>query len=456
MDCGGYAGHFATRRIGGLRPSAFLLALVVWAGFISASGSVAAGATRVLSFRHFSTEGYTRLVFVLNRESNQFRNGRLNDPPRIFVDIPSGRLQSGIRLPRFKKASLARKLRVGRPDRKRMRLVIELRHAEIRHRVFTLPEPARIVIDLRDARPAQAKMPTERDRIGDKSPLPRAIPDRQVSRPEEPPPAGAPRSMRERRRRSPNMTARFRAGLGRIVLDPGHGGRDPGAVGLYGLTEKRLVLDISRRISRSLRRLLPPGNRVILTRTRDRFLDLKKRTAVANKHDADVFVSIHVNSSPIRSTRGVETYLLAEASTKRALRLAARESGTTVSEMSDLQKILGDLTLRSKVTESHQLANHVQGAIISRLIETYSNINDLGVKRGPFYVLVGAQMPSILVEMAFLTNRSEARRLKTRKFRQNIAEGIAMGIFKFIGVSPQRASVSGGRENFQNTEATRP
>jgi len=108
------------------------------------------------------------------------------------------------------------------------------------------------------------------------------------------------------------------------------------------------------------------------------------------------------------------------------------------------------------VTESHQLANHVQGAIISRLIETYSNINDLGVKRGPFYVLVGAQMPSILVEMAFLTNRSEARRLKTRKFRQNIAEGIAMGIFKFIGATPRRASVPGGREIFQNTEATRP
>ena len=176
--------------------------------------------------------------------------------------------------------------------------------------------------------------------------------------------------------------------------------RTPGAIGLSGLREKRVALDIALRTKRVLRRILP-GNRVYLTRTTDRYISLSRRTSFANEHDADIFISIHANSAHSRRIHGIETYLLSEASSARALRLAARESGTTLEHMSDLQKILNDLGLRSKVTESQQLARRVQQAMLSRLRPGYRGIRDLGVKRGPFYVLLGARMPSILVEVAF-------------------------------------------------------
>jgi len=234
------------------------------------------------------------------------------------------------------------------------------------------------------------------------------------------------------------MRGRFRAGLGRIVLDPGHGGKDPGTSGLYGLVEKKIALDISRRIATVLRKQLPPGNKTILTRNRDRFIKLAYRTSLANKQDADIFISIHINSSPNRKTNGIETYLLAEATNDRSLKLAARESGTTVARMDDLKIILNDLWFRHKVDESQQLAIDVQGETVSALRRRYAGIKDLGVKRGPFYVLFGATMPSILIEMAFLTNRVEARRLNKKEYRQVLSNGVARGILKFAGIPFRR------------------
>ncbi len=429
-------------------PVLSILTLFVGWGLFAAPAALAA--VSVTALRHFSTEGYTRVVLLLDRESLNFRSGRLKNPPRLFVDIPSGRLRPGFQMPSFDKISIARKLRVGRPGKNLMRLVIELRGGKIRHKIFTLPDPNRIVIDLREIRIARMRPHPSQARSG-KRRAPRAA--RSRPGPGGRSPAGDDRIGRailgevgrspvpeDKKRRSPNMTARFRAGLGRIVLDPGHGGRDPGASGLYGLVEKKVVLDISRRTAAALRSLLPAGNTVLLTRNRDRFIELADRTSFANRHDADVFVSIHLNSSPIRRTRGVETYLLAEASTPRAMELAARESGTTVSRLSDLQKILNDLMLRSKVTESHQLANAVQKSSVARLRKKYPEVKDLGVKRGPFYVLVGAKMPSILIEMAFITNSGEARRLRTKEYRHALSEGIAKGITRFVGISVQRAS----------------
>ena len=229
-----------------------------------------------------------------------------------------------------------------------------------------------------------------------------------------------------------NLAQRFRHGLGRIVLDPGHGGKDPGAIGLSGLREKRVALDIALRTRRELRRI-SPRSRVYLTRTTDRYISLPARTSFANEHDADIFISIHANSAHSRRAHGIETYLLSEASSGRALRLAARENGTTLARMSDLQKILNDLGLRSKVTESQQLASQVQQAMLSRLKHSYHGVRNLGVKRGPFYVLLGAQMPSILVEVSFISNRREARRMRSPKYRQALAEGIARGIMRFVG-----------------------
>jgi N-acetylmuramoyl-L-alanine amidase len=438
---------------------------------------LSAGAGRVIAFRHFSTRGYTRVVLVMDRDSLDFRTGRLKDPPRVFVDIPSGRLKTGFRLPTFEKTSLAQKLRVGRPKQGVLRLIIRLLHPEIRHRAISLSSPNRIVIDLREtakARKATAakKAPAAgKKSAAKKSPAARKAPP---GKPSAKPPgksfdsrrffsrdqssrtrrprasAGARRPGESQKRKSLNLAERFKSGLGRIVLDPGHGGRDPGATGLYRLKEKTLALDISKRVAAELQKRLPAGNTVMLTRNRDRFLELEDRTAFANKNDADVFVSIHLNSSPIRSTQGVETYLLAEASTPRALALAARESGTTVSRLADLQKILNDLKLRYKVNKSQQLANVVQFSMVAGIKRKFPSPKNLGVKRGPFYVLVGATMPSILVEMAFITNPREARLMRTSKFRQTLSEGIAGGIAKFVGVPYRRAyrpAGTGGRKS---------
>ena len=414
-----------------------IFAAFAWAalGGLIFPGAASASERRVLGVRHFSTTGYARIVLILNRESFDFNVVRLSRPPRVFIDVPKTRLDRKLRVPSLSpRDSMIRKIRFGRHGPDTTRLVVDLTSRAIRHRVFTLPEPDRIVIDLR-----RSEVP----KLDSASPSPSARSgagagpaggERKARTGARAPPS--PRSAGEKKREM-ELSARFRSGLGRIVLDPGHGGRDPGAVGLRGLVEKEFVLDLARRAADRLRELLP-GNRVFLTRRGDQYLSLEKRTAIANDFDADVFISIHANSSPLRRTSGIETYLLSEASSPRVLEIAARESETTVSRMSDLDKILTDLMLRSKVNESQILANKVQRAMISRLRRGYRSVKDLGVKRGPFYVLLGAQMPSVLIEAGFITNSSEARRSRSPRYRRFLADGIAEGIVNFVQSPIQR------------------
>jgi len=402
----------------------FLFCWVQGEGFaFGARKSVA----RILGVREFSTPDYARVVFILNRETFDFKSGILKKPTRVFVDIPRGHLNKGAKIPKFSPgSSIVSRLRFGKPRKDRLRLVIDVANkGDVKYRIFTLPNPQRIVVDVWVKSTSITK---SSKRGGRKRPEPKKS-GRALK---------APSRRKKLTRREMNMAQRFRHGLGRIVLDPGHGGKDPGAVGLSGLREKRVALDIALRTRRVLRRVLP-GNRVYLTRTTDRYISLSRRTSFANEHDADIFVSIHANSARSRHIHGIETYLLSEASSGRALRLAARESGTTLARMTDLQKILNDLGLRSKVTESQQLAQRVQQAMLSRLKPGYRSIRDLGVKRGPFYVLLGARMPSILVEVAFISNRKEARRMRSPKYRQAVAEGIAKGIMRFVGIGSRAA-----------------
>ena len=382
---------------------------------------------RILGVREFSTPDYARIVFILNREAFDFKSGVLRKPSRIFIDLPRGRIEPSAQIPRFSpEKSIVSRLRFGKPSKNRLRLVIDIaKNHDVKHRVFTLPSPQRIVVDVWAKSTRMSKLSKREGRN-------RPEPDKSTRATRSPP------RRKKMKRREMNLAQRFRNRLGRIVLDPGHGGKDPGAVGLSGLREKRVALDIAFRTRRVLGRVLP-GNRVYLTRTTDRYISLSYRTSFANENDADIFVSIHANSARSRRIHGIETYLLSEASSSRALRLAARESGTTLARMSDLQKILSDLGLRSKVTESQQLARQVQRAMLSRLRPGYRGIRDLGVKRGPFYVLLGAQMPSILVEVAFISNRREARRMSSPKYRQALAEGIARGIMRFVGLGSRKA-----------------
>jgi N-acetylmuramoyl-L-alanine amidase len=233
-------------------------------------------------------------------------------------------------------------------------------------------------------------------------------------------------------------TAHALAARPKIVIDPGHGGRDPGARG-YAV-EKDVTLVIARRLAGLLRERL--GAEVILTRTDDTFLPLAARTARANTEGADLFLSIHANASPHGSLHGVETYYLNNAGDRASMRLAAMENGLDLIApgrgQTDLRYILSDLVQVGKMEESINLARAVQGGLVHHLRDSYAGVSDLGVKQGPFYVLVGAYMPCALVETSFLTHPAEGRRLAGRTYRTAVAEGLYRGVARFLA-DAQRA-----------------
>jgi N-acetylmuramoyl-L-alanine amidase len=221
-------------------------------------------------------------------------------------------------------------------------------------------------------------------------------------------------------------------GISRIIIDPGHGGRDYGAPGyLKGIHEKDIALQISRRLAKMIR--LELKCQVFMTRNSDKFLTLEERTAIANTKSADLFISIHTNSHRDRNVFGIETYFLNLATDDEAIRVAAIENATSTKNISDLQNILFDLVQNAKINESSRLAGHVQGAMISVLkSRRYSRINDKGVKQAPFYVLLGAQMPAVLVETSFISNPRECKRLINPKYQERLCEAIVDGIKKYI------------------------
>ena len=215
-----------------------------------------------------------------------------------------------------------------------------------------------------------------------------------------------------------------------IVIDAGHGGKDPGAIGRGGTAEK----DITLKVGLLLRNLLTTqlGTQVVMTRDRDVFVELEDRAKFANKQDADLFVSIHVNAHPQRGTKGLEVYHFGEASDPRALAVAARENGTPIESTGvGVQYLLADLLTTKRMEESQELAWSTKQALVTHLNSHYEVI-DHGVKTGPFYVLRFTAMPSILAEIAFISNPTEERLMKTTPFLTRIAEGIFEGIKAFI------------------------
>ena len=216
----------------------------------------------------------------------------------------------------------------------------------------------------------------------------------------------------------------------RIVIDAGHGGRDPGAIGPKGTLEKDMALDVARRVKKLLEKKLKLE--VILTRNSNRYMALEARTALANKRKADLFVSIHFNAHRNRKFRGVETFYLDLTNDRYSIKLAARENATSEKSISDLEFILQDLALKSHVDDSILLSRLIQKAMVGKLRKKYKRVRDLGVKSALFYVLIGARMPSILIEGSFLTNPMEEKRIRTKSYRQRLAEGIFTGIKNFV------------------------
>ena len=232
--------------------------------------------------------------------------------------------------------------------------------------------------------------------------------------------------------------------IGRIVIDPGHGGHDSGTTGPGGIEEKQVVLDVALRLGKLLKQRL--GADVIFTRDNDTFIPLETRTAIANKAQADLFLSIHANSSPDSSARGVETYYLNFTTSPDALEVAARENAVSNESIHELSDLVKKITLKDKIDESREFAADVQKSLYDNLEEGNPGLRDRGIKKAPFVVLIGANMPSILAEISFLTNSDDARELQQPAYRQRIAESLYRGVSRYIsGLSGVRLAQSSGR-----------
>jgi N-acetylmuramoyl-L-alanine amidase len=223
-----------------------------------------------------------------------------------------------------------------------------------------------------------------------------------------------------------SMARQLGLGVSRIVIDPGHGGHDPGATGKGSATEADLVLDVALRLQKLLEKVR--GVEVILTRRTDEFVPLQERTAIANREGADLFLSIHANASANDQARGIETYFLNFANNLSAGAVAARENAASGQSMGALPDFVKAIALNNKLDESRELATLVQQAMVERLRASDEGVKDLGVKQAPFLVLIGASMPSVLAEISFLTNADDAKLLKSGAYRQGVAEALFTAI----------------------------
>jgi N-acetylmuramoyl-L-alanine amidase len=349
----------------------------------------------VTAVRHWSYPEYTRVVVELTRgvETRVERlpaDAAAKRPERLYLDLEGvwvGRSHgSGIPIG----DGLLRGVRLGQNTLERTRVVIDLeRYAS--HRLLVLEHPDRVVIDVYG---------------------PHGAPD------DRRPGAGT--------RATPRLPAQLRA-VRTVVLDPGHGGRDPGAIGVGGLREKDVTLALSRGVARELE---ARGFRVVYTRDRDRTIGLEERTAIAESVAGDLFVSIHANAARRRSVQGVETYYLNENHERHSLNLAARENGVPRGRVNALQHTLAKLQMEEIMPYSQRLARLVQDRIVNGMPRP-KRPNDLGVKKGPFYVLFLSNMPAILIESGFLTNREDAARLRDPSYVALLAAQIAEGLERY-------------------------
>ncbi len=366
--------------------------------------------------RHSISPERIRVVLETSAPA-RFSAGRLSAPARIYVDVPGVKNPETLaeRYSIEQRGSVLKTIRVGH-DGAAARVVCDLAH-DADYNVFTLDEPARIVIDI-----SNSSGPVVTANHDELRAAPRAAKDHVDTLL-----AGAAAghvdmvSLPSKGSKNKRLC---------IVVDPGHGGKDPGAVGPNNLYEKDVTLALGKKLAQTLRRHLDCD--VHLTRTEDIYLTLRQRTAMANRLGADVFISVHVNASVNKSVRGTETYFLNFSKNDQAVEVAARENNMSLQEVGDLELILFDLMANSKINESSRLATEVQNSMVSKLNRRFSGIRDLGVRQGPFHVLLGADMPSILVEAAFVSNPHDAKLLRNHDFQSTAVEGIALGVKSYL------------------------
>jgi N-acetylmuramoyl-L-alanine amidase len=318
-----------------------------------------------------------------------------------------------------------------------------------RHSIYTLYNPYRVVIDFRRGPVAPSAVVAKAATVPapvvvTEAAAPAVAAAGPAARSAEPLPPAEPTDLAEapvvetelpvpegpalNRSGSFSLSRQLGLRVSRVVIDPGHGGHDPGAK-TKGLTEADLVLDVALRLEKLLAK--KDGVEVILTRRVDTFVPLEERTAIANREGADLFLSIHANASTNTAARGVETYFLNLTANPEAERVAARENAASSRSMSQLPDIVKAIALNNKIEESRDFASMIQNSLASQLQKSDSNVRNLGVKQAPFMVLLGATMPSVLAEISFITNRQEAAMLKTDRYRQRIAEALYAGVLRY-------------------------
>jgi N-acetylmuramoyl-L-alanine amidase len=355
---------------------------------------------QVTGLRHWSTPEYTRIVVdveekVSLRQRLLKKDPTIEKPERLFLDLYPARLNKGLKEPLAIRDGLLRSARAGQYDHSTVRIVLDIESIK-GYKVFFLENPFRLIIDVTGKEKRVA------------APLPETpMKDQKLS-----------------------LAQQLCLGVNRVVIDAGHGGKDKGAIGDGTLYEKDLTLQLAKKLAHKIRQELKI--QAIMTRETDRFIPLEERTAIANTRQADLFLSIHINASPNPLAQGVETYFLNLASDEEAVRVAALENATSTKRIGDLQKILKDLMLNTKIDESSRLAHHVQLHLHDALNGKFGPIKNLGVKQAPFYVLIGAQMPSILVEVSFISNAQDRERLMQEDYQDQIVEGIVKGVERYI------------------------
>lgn len=365
--------------------------------------------------RYWSNSNYTRVVIETTTPVKYQENllqKTADNPRRLYIDLENCRIAPELQAPIPINDGLLKMVRSGQRSPDTTRVVLDTQSLSD-YKIFSLQDPFRIVIDLKGQKKGEgAQPPPAKELLRD------ATIKVAVNGSEDESRAGT----------EPSLAQQLGLGIRRIILDPGHGGKDSGACGPDGLKEKDIVLQVAKQLARKLEDKL--GCEVILTRSTDIFIPLEERTAIANSREGDLFISIHVNAAPTPEARGVETYILAQARSKNAMALAARENATSTSQMSDLQTILLKLIQNSKKSESIKLAEYVQLNMVDGLRPWYP-IKNLGVKQAPFIVLVGAEMPAILTEIAFISNPTEAGWLRSADYLDRISDQMVTGITNY-------------------------
>lgn len=380
-------------------------------------------APRLENIRFWSGPEYTRVVLDLSAPIVAKPHYLKGENPRLYFDLLYTQPIPGLPDIVAIRNGLVKQVRANLFDEQRTRVVLDLNRV-VEYKLTTLDNPHRLVVDILGV-PEPVGLTSE---LVD-SPKTLPVGDDSIatilnSSADRLPTLHVPQEKKDE-------------GIRLIVVDAGHGGRDPGAIGPKNIKEKDVTLMLAKALANALRQEL--GVKVLLTRSDDRFLELRERTDYANRVGADLFISLHANASPSGKAYGLETYFLNLSKNNQAAEVAARENGTSLQDVGNLEAILFDLMANAKINESSRLAAEVQQAMVAGLRPHFSSIKDLGVKQGPFHVLLGATMPSILVEAAFISHPREEKRLVSPAYQTQVATAIVNGVKNYSATVDQVA-----------------